>query len=40
MKNIIIKYKGTELLPQTLNVYTFIFTTQCCKPIIFQTMNS
>ena len=32
--------KGNEFLPQTLSVSPFILATRCCRPLIFQSMNS
>ena len=32
--------KGTEFLPQTIIFQTLFLGSGCCRPLIFQTMNS
>ena len=32
--------KLNDFLPQTIIFLIFIFATRCCRPLIFQTMNS
>jgi len=38
--NVISLIKGNKFLPQTLTVSPYILATRCCRPLMFQTMNS